>query len=112
VVQGDSWDDLKRGVGHRVESANPGERGNVVLSAHNDIYGEIFRDLHKLKAGDTLVIATGNATFDYVVERVETVLPTRVEWMAPTDEPVVTLITCYPYLLDTHRVVVRARQVD
>lgn len=44
IVQGDGWEQLKKGVGQHVGTANPGENGNVVLSAHNDIFGEIFRD--------------------------------------------------------------------
>jgi len=43
VVQGDGWEQLKKGVGQHVGTSNPGQVGNVVLSAHNDIFGEIFR---------------------------------------------------------------------
>jgi sortase A len=39
VVQGDGWEQLKKGVGQNIGSANPGQNGNVVLSAHNDVYG-------------------------------------------------------------------------
>ena len=45
IVQGDGWEQLKKGVGQHIGTANPGEEGNVVLSAHNDVFGEIFRDL-------------------------------------------------------------------
>ena len=65
VVQGDGWEQLKKGVGQHVGSANPGQAGNVVLSAHNDIFGELFRDLDKLEPGDEVVIAT--ATRDFTV---------------------------------------------
>ena len=44
VVQGDGWEQLKKGVGQHSGTADPGLPGNVVLSAHNDIFGEIFRD--------------------------------------------------------------------
>ncbi len=44
VVQGDGWEQLKKGVGQHVGTVNPGDAGNLVLSAHNDIFGEIFRD--------------------------------------------------------------------
>jgi sortase A len=108
VVTGDSWEDLKRGIGYRLGTAKPGERGNMVASAHNDIYGEIFRDLVKLQPGDEVRVYTDETAFRYVVNKVEIVEPTRVEVMGPTDYPILTLITCYPYLLDTHRVVVVA----
>ena len=108
VISGDDWEDLKKGIGHRLGTANPGESGNMVVSAHNDIYGEIFRDLSKLEPGDEVRIYTDDATFRYIVNTVEIVEPTRVEVMDPTDYPILTMITCYPYLLDTHRVAVVA----
>ncbi|NLG48510.1 MAG: sortase [Chloroflexi bacterium] len=115
IIAGDSWEDLKQGIGHRLGSANPGETGNAVLSAHNDVYGEIFRHLNKLEPGDEVFAAWDGVLYRYVVTRVEIVSPTRVEFMDPTDYPALTLITCYPYLIDTHRVVVVAEltgQVD
>lgn len=112
VVRGDTWEDLKKGVGHRVGSANPGEVGNVVLSAHNDVYGEIFRDLRKLIPGDEAIVHTDGRHYRYVVKRVETVRPNRVEFLAPTDYPALTMITCHPYLIDTHRVVVIAELAE
>jgi sortase A len=108
VVEGDSDEDLKKGIGHHVGSVNPGEKGNMVVSAHNDVYGEIFRDLNKLEPGAEVLVYTDAGAFRYVVNRVEIVLPTQVEVMNPTDYPALTMITCYPYLLDTHRVIVVA----
>ncbi len=106
IVPGTDWEALKKGVGHHPGTANPGERGNMVLAAHNDIYGEIFRDLEKLRPGDEIWVYAGNQAYRYVVVQKQIVLPTQVEVMAPTRDPVVTLITCYPYLVDTHRLVV------
>jgi LPXTG-site transpeptidase (sortase) family protein len=108
VVAGDSWEELKLGIGHHPGSAVAGENGNVVLSAHNDVYGELFRDLDQMAIGDEVFVYTAEMRYRYVVRSIDIVLPTRVEVMAPTEEPILTLITCYPYLLDTHRVVVVA----
>jgi sortase A len=105
VVAGDSYEDLKKGVGHRSGTANPGTVGNMVVSAHNDAYGELFRDLSKLAPGDEVLIYTDDGAYRYVVSIVEIVEPTRVEVMNPTTYPALTMITCYPYLVDTHRVV-------
>ena len=58
VVQGDGWEQLKKGVGQHIGSADPGDDGNVVLSAHNDIFGEIFRELDRLKRGDQIILFT------------------------------------------------------
>jgi len=108
VVQGDGWEQLKKGVGQHIGSANPGERGNVVLSAHNDIFGELFRYLDRLKPGDEVILYTNQRAYRYVVTRTRIVEPTEVSVMASTSRPVVTLISCYPYLVDTQRIVVTA----
>jgi len=106
IVGGVGWEDLKKGVGHLPGSANPGERGNLYLAAHNDIYGEIFRYLEKLEVGDEYFIYAGDEEFRYVVQEKRVIEPTEVDVMLPTTEPVATLQTCYPYLVDTHRLVV------
>jgi len=108
VVQGDGWEQLKKGVGQHIGSANPGEEGNVVLSAHNDVFGEIFRHLDALEPGDEIVLHTQQRVYTYVVYENEIVEPTRVEFLEPTARPVATLITCYPYMVNDKRVVVRA----
>ena len=109
VVQGDGWEQLKKGVGQNIGSANPGQDGNVVLSAHNDVYGELFRYLDKLQPGDQVVLYTQQRQYTYVVDRTAVVEPTAVEVMASTGSPTVTLISCYPYLVDKQRIVVFAR---
>jgi sortase A len=106
IVDGVTWEDLKKGVGHLPGSANPGERGNLYLAAHNDIFGEIFRYLENLEVGDEYFIYAGEQEFRYVVTEKRIIEPTDVEVMLPTTEPVATLQTCYPYLIDTHRLVV------
>jgi sortase A len=106
VVQGDGWEQLKRGVGQHLGSTDPGQTGNVVLSAHNDIFGELFRDLDQLKPGDEIFINTSSRRYTYKVTGLRIVEPTEVSVMAPTSRPTVTLISCYPYLVDTQRIVV------
>lgn len=106
IVQGDGWEQLKKGVGQHAGTPNPGQQGNLVLSAHNDVFGEIFRDLDRLKEGDTVVLYTNLRTYTYVIQQTQIVEPTRVEVMAPSQEPVVTLISCYPYMKDDQRIVV------
>lgn len=102
------WEQLKRGVGHHTGSALPGQEGNMVLAAHNDIYGEIFRDLSQLSPGDEFSVSTGARTFTYVVTKIDIVEPTEVEVMEPTDHASATLISCYPYRINTQRIVVFA----
>ena len=107
VVLGDGDEQLKKGVGHHIGSANPGEAGNLVLTAHNDVFGEIFRDLDQLKPGDSIIIYTnGQRIYTYLVTGTEVVGPLDVEVMAPTRQPTITLISCYPYMVDNKRIVV------
>jgi sortase A len=112
IVQGDGWEQLKKGVAQHIGSADPGQNGNVVLSAHNDVYGELFRFLDKLQPGDQVVLYTQQRQYTYVVDRTVLVKPTQVEVMAPTGDPTVTLISCYPYLVDTDRIVVFAKLLN
>ncbi len=109
IVQGDGWEQLKKGVGQRIGSANPGDNGNVVLSAHNDIFGEIFRDLDRLKPGDEVTIYTNQRSYTYIVSENNVVEPTQVDIMDNTSQPTLTLISCYPYLVDDQRIAITAR---
>ncbi len=109
MVQGDGWEQLKQGVGQHIGTANPGQPGNLVLSAHNDVFGEIFRHLDKLQAGDTITVFTNIRSYTYVIEEAPQIVdPTFVEAISPTVKPTVTLISCYPYLINDHRIVVQA----
>jgi sortase A len=109
VVMGDLAEQLKKGVGQNlINPINPGQKGNLVLSAHNDIYGEIFRDLDQLKAGDEIIIYTNQRSYVYTVRETQIVKPDQVEVMAQTRDAVVTLISCYPYMVDKQRIVVIA----
>jgi sortase A len=107
VVEGDGWEQLKKGVGHHIGSANPGQRGNMVLSGHNDIYGEVFRDLNRLAPGDKIIVYARDKAYIYIVTEKHIVEPTDVQWLAPTKRPAVTLVSCYPYMVDNKHIVVR-----
>lgn len=108
VVQGDGWEQLRRGVGQHIGTADPGQAGNTVFSAHNDIFGEIFRDLDRLNPGDEVFIHTSAERFSYVITGTQIVDPTAVHVMDPTISSTATLISCYPYMIDTERIVVFA----
>jgi sortase A len=109
IVQGDGWDQLKKGVGQGLGSPNPGQKGNIVLSAHNDIYGETFRDLDKMKVGDEIILSSQKQDYVYIVVDTAIVDPNRVDLLNQSPEAVVTLVSCYPYMVDTQRVVVLAQ---
>jgi sortase A len=108
VVQGDGWEQLKKGVGQHIGSTNPGESGNMIISAHNDVFGEIFRNLDQLKRGDQIIVYTPQHAYTYIITNVEVVEPTNIEVMTTTPDPSITLISCYPYMVDNKRIVVQA----
>jgi sortase A len=108
VVAGDDWEQLKKGAGHHIGSANPGERGNCFISGHNDVYGEIFRHLQEVKVGDEIIVYAGDQPHRYRVRATRIVEPDDVSVMYPTSSPVLTLLTCYPYMIDSHRLIVIA----
>ncbi len=108
VVQGDSWEQLKKGVGQHIGSPNPGEKGNLILSAHNDVFDEIFRHLDQLKDGDEVLLYTQQHEYVYIVRQTRIVEPTAVEVLEQGNDTIATLISCYPYLVDDKRIVVTA----
>ena len=112
VVQGDGWEQLRQGVGQHIGTANPGQPGNIVLSAHNDIFGEIFRALDELNEGDEIILETLPQTFTYRVVRWDLVEPTDVKYLESNNDAITTLISCYPYWEDTQRIVVLASLVE
>ena len=109
IVQGDGWEQLKKGVGQHIGSANPGTNGNLVLAGHDDVFGEVFRYLEKLQPGDQVILYTMQQQFIYTVTETRIVEPSQVDVMNPTSDPTVTLISCYPYMVDNKRIVVFAK---
>ena len=109
----DGTDDLtlNRAVGHIEGTALPGEPGNVGIAGHRDGF---FRGLQHVKVGDPISLTTLDGVADYEIESIEIVAPSAVEVLAPTAQPSITLVTCYPfyYVGDApQRYVVHARQV-
>ena len=108
-------------VGRLTFGADAGEIGNVVLAGHNDVLGEVFRRLPELVVGDEFSLYRGERAFRYRVEgktivreqgASEAQRRENARWMEQTEEAVATLISCYPYRVDTHRYIVRARLVE
>lgn len=113
IVQGTDWEALQAGIGQFLNGYDPGDPlGNVVLGAHNDIYGELFRDLDQLEVGDQFFIRTETSIYTYEVTGTDVVEPTAVEIVEGQGRPMATLFSCYPYGRNTHRIVVYADRVD
>ncbi len=98
------------GVTRFADSAPLGQAGLSLMSGHDDIAGSIFRYLGALRTGDTVVVAHGARTYRYVVRSVSVVTPDDVRLLnAAYTHPTLALISCTPYWVDTHRVVVIAQ---
>lgn len=112
------WDvPAARVAGWHQTSAPLGVPGNTVLNGHHNIAGEVFRYLPALKPGDLITLESATRRYHYVVAQTMTLaeegqpLEVRIEnarWILPTTDERVTLITCWPYTSNTHRLVVIA----
>ena|SRR5215472_10586591 len=112
VLEGSDDGTLRLGVGRIPETAEPGQKGNIVLSGHRDTY---FRPLSGIKDGDRIVLVTPTGQFHYVVDWTTVVNPTDTRSLMPTSNPALTLVTCYPFHYvgpAPERFIVRARQVE
>lgn len=102
---------LQIGVGHIEGTALPigGEGTHCVLSGHRGLpSARLFTDLDKLEIGDTFVITVLNRELTYRINQIKTVLPDESADLLPTDgKDYCTLVTCTPYGINTHRLLVR-----
>lgn len=106
---------LKKGVGHIQNTAFPvgGSGTHAVLSAHRGLpEARLFTDLDKLEKGDMFFIQVLDETLAYEVDQIKTVLPEDTGDLQPSEEQdYVTLVTCTPYGVNTHRLLVRGKRV-
>src|SRR6478752_4068865 len=93
VVEGASRRELSEGPGHMKKTAQPGEAGNAVITAHRDTF---FRHIYELGKGDDILVRRAGRTFTYEVTGKRIVMPEDISVIKPTTNPQLTLITCYP----------------
>ena len=108
-------------VGWHFRSALLGDPGNTVLNGHHNVQGEIFKDLSLVQKGDEILIYSDAGKYYYQVVSVM-ILPERFEsqevrmqnarWIQPSEDERITLISCWPYESNTHRVIVVAFPID
>lgn len=116
IGHGTEEDVLQRMVGHIEGSSLPvgGENTHAVLSAHRGLpTAKLFSDLDLMQVGDRFTIHTLNQTLTYQVDQITVILPEEIEALAI--EPggdYVTLMTCTPYAVNTHRLLVRGVRVE
>ena len=115
VQHGTDADTLERAVGHVVGTSLPvgGSSTHAVLSAHSGMASsKLFSDIDQLTEGDTFYIHVLGDTLAYRVDAINTVLPTDTHLLQIEDgKDLVTLVTCTPFGVNTHRLLVRGHRV-
>ena len=108
--------ELEKGIGHLPETSLPvgGESTHCVLAGHSGMSNaRLLTDLPKLQEGDTFHIHVYNRTLTYTVDQIKTVLPTDTSDLTiMSGEDYVTLATCTPYGVNTHRLLVRGTRTE
>jgi sortase A len=108
-------------AGWHENSARLGEPGNTVLNGHHNIYGEVFRYLVDLQEGDTILVSSDSHVYEYVITN-KMILPEKYQefdirmdnakWILPSQDERITLISCWPYESNTHRLIIVASPVS
>lgn len=111
VYGGTDDKDLEKGAGHIEGTSLPvgGKSTHCCISAHRGLaYSVMFRDLDSLALGDKFYIYTLDKKLEYTVDNISTVTPDDISSLnVEKDRDYVTLITCTPYMINTHRILVR-----
>jgi sortase A len=94
VAEGVDQGTLRRAAGHIPGTAQPGEAGNVAISAHRDTF---FRPLRNIRRNDVVTLTTLAGNYDYRVVATKVTEPSDVSILAPNAKENLTLITCYPF---------------
>lgn len=115
IYHGISEKVLQSGVGHLPNTSLPvgGESSHAVLSGHRGLANaKIFTDLNKMEMGDVFYIKVLHHTFAYQVDQILTVLPSETDALQiEKGKDYVTLVTCTPYAVNTHRLLVRGARI-
>lgn len=116
IYHGVSNNVLAKGIGHLPETSLPvgGESTHCVLAGHSGMSNaRLFTDLPKLESGDVFYLHIYNKTLTYTVDLVKKVLPTDTSDLRIMDgEDYVTLVTCVPIAVNSHRLLVRGTRTE
>ena len=115
IYHGTSDAVLQTSIGHLAETSLPvgGKGSHCVLSGHRGLpSAKLFSDLDKMSQGDTFTLSVMNETYTYQVDQIRVVEPTDLrELTIRPDMDLCTLVTCTPYGVNSHRLLVRGHRV-
>lgn len=101
---------LKYAAGHFSGTAMPGQKGNFCVAGHRSYtYNQAFNRLDEVKIGDEIIVKATNGQFKYKVNDIKVVEPTEVSVLNKTDDATITLVTCTPIRIATHRLIVKGK---
>ena len=116
IYHGVSTQVLEKGVGHLPASSFPirGEGNHAVLTGHTGLpSASLFTDLHKMQQGDQFQVTVGDTVMTYQVDQIKVVLPNETEDLQTVPgEEYCTLVTCTPYGVNSHRLLVRGSRIE
>ncbi|WP_243864249.1 class C sortase [Alkalibacillus almallahensis] len=115
IYHGTDEDVLQAGVGHLSNTSLPigGLGTHSVLTGHRGLpSAKMFRDLDELEVGDQFYVSSLGEKMAYEVYETQIVLPHETDWLTyEDDQELMTLITCDPYMINTHRLLLHAERV-
>ncbi len=110
----------EQAVGWHTSSATLGLPGNTVLNGHHNVWGEVFGRLIDLNEGDYIIVSSGQTNFVYLITN-KMILPEKnvsleireknAQWLQPSTDERLTLVTCWPKTNNTHRLIIVAKPV-
>lgn len=115
IYHGTADSTLELGIGHLLGSSLPvgGESTHTILTGHSGMASQkMFSDLPELEVGDVFYLEILNETLAYQVDQIKTVLPQNTAYLSiVTGEDLCTLVTCTPFGINTHRLLVRGTRI-
>lgn len=118
VTESSVWLIPDNSAGWHKNSALPGHNSNIVLSGHHNLGAKVFRDLVNLQKGDKIILKADGRDYHYTLMD-HFILPERgvseeqkqqnLQWIMPTSDERLTLVTCWPYNDNSHRLIIVAK---
>lgn len=103
---------LKYAVGHFTGTPMPGDKGNFCVAGHRSYtYNQYFNRLDELKVGDKIMVITMKGEFQYEVYETKVVKPEEISVLNNTEDAEITLVTCTPIRVATHRLIVKGKMI-
>jgi sortase A len=108
VADGTDTETLKYAVGRFQGTGMPGEKGNFAVGGHRSYtYNQYFNRLDELEDGDEIIVQTPKGEFTYIVNKKFVVDPSEVHVLDTTEDATITLVTCTPIRVATHRLIIK-----